>query len=570
MRFPAPPVIEALGDAALAVRWGDAIDADLNRSVHAAAARLRQGAPAWLLDVVPAYASLAVYFDGAAVSPTDVGAFVAARIGTGGETAQPASPGRPVVAIPVRYGGDDGPDLDDLAARCGQSPEAVIAAHAGGDYTVAMLGFSPGFPYLLGLDPALAAPRLATPRTLVPAGSVGIGGAQTGIYPDAGPGGWRLIGRTPLALFDPARDPPSLLQPGDRVRFESVAAWPDDRPPTRVAAAPAGPVIDVIAPGLQTTVQDRGRSGHRHLGVGIAGALDAYSARVANRLAGADDDAALLEIALVGPRLRFGAATRIAITGADIEARIGPHVVPGWRPVDVAAGSELVFGACRRGTRAYLAIAGGIGVPRVLGSTSTDLRGGFGGWHGRALRAGDALPFFDAASLAAGRRGDDAATPDAPRIARWWLDPTPDLDFDDARTIRVLPGRDATSPSDALCTTRWRVDARADRQGLRLDGAPLVPATHGERVSAPVAPGTVQLPPDGRPIVLLGEAQTIGGYPVIAHVIAADLPRLVQRRAGERVRFEPVDAGTATRIACGQRARLARMTLALERRARDA
>ena len=144
------------------------------------------------------------------------------------------------------------------------------------------------------------------------------------------------------------------------------------------------------------------------------------------------------------------------------------------------------------------------------------------------------------------------------------------MDFDPDRPIRLLAGREATAPVDALCATAWRVGAQGDRQGVRLDGPVLAAATAGERISEPVAPGTVQLPPDGRPIVLLGEAQTIGGYPRIAHVIAADLPRLVQRRAGETVRFETVDAGTATRIACGQRARLARMALALERRARDA
>jgi KipI family sensor histidine kinase inhibitor len=123
------------------------------------------------------------------------------------------------VEIPVRYGSEHGPDLAALAAHAGLGEDDVIARHCAGEYRVAMLGFSPGFPYLLGLDPLLAMPRLDTPRTRVAAGSVGIGGAQTGIYPQAGPGGWRIIGRTALALFDPLHDPPTLLAPGDRVRF---------------------------------------------------------------------------------------------------------------------------------------------------------------------------------------------------------------------------------------------------------------------------------------------------------------------------------------------------------------
>ena len=128
------------------------------------------------------------------------------------------------VEIPVVYGGDCGPDLDSAAAELGMTAEQLLQRHANGEYTVAMIGFAPGFPYLLGLDPALALPRLATPRTKVAAGSVGIGGAQTGIYPRESPGGWRLIGRTPLVLFDPAREPPALLAPGDRVRFVAVHA----------------------------------------------------------------------------------------------------------------------------------------------------------------------------------------------------------------------------------------------------------------------------------------------------------------------------------------------------------
>lgn len=221
------PTLEALGDGALLLRFGDAIDVATNARVQAAFARLRVQAPPWLQDVVPAYASLALVFDPARVpgasATATVRAWLQARLAeavTGDEPAPPVAGRR--VEIPVCYGGEHGPDLDDVAAACGLSRDDVVARHAQRDYPVAMLGFSPGFPYLLGLDPALATPRLATPRPRVPAGSVGIGGAQTGIYPDAGPGGWRLIGRTPQRLFDPARTPPTVLRPGDRVRFVPI------------------------------------------------------------------------------------------------------------------------------------------------------------------------------------------------------------------------------------------------------------------------------------------------------------------------------------------------------------
>jgi KipI family sensor histidine kinase inhibitor len=212
---------ETLADDAWLIHPADAGSAAAtNLAVHRFAARLRDTAPAWLRDVVPAYASLAVFFDPARIDPDAARAWIAAH-DTGGNLEAPASPPR-IVEIPVRYGGAFGEDLDAAAAELGMSADALAARHRDPLYTVAMIGFAPGFPYLSGLDPALALPRLATPRTRVPAGSVGIGGAQTGIYPRESPGGWRLIGRTPLTLFDPLRRSPSLLAPGDRVRFVAV------------------------------------------------------------------------------------------------------------------------------------------------------------------------------------------------------------------------------------------------------------------------------------------------------------------------------------------------------------
>lgn len=215
--------IEALGDRAL-LACLDAPDVETaNRRVHALRAAIEAKRPPWLQDLVPAYASLALVLDADAMeTPDPLGRardWLQDLLGRVGDTA--TAPGR-CIEIPVCYGGDFGPDLDDWARHGGFSPEEGIARHAAGDYRVAMLGFAPGFPYLMGLDPALAMPRLATPRPRIPAGSVGIGGGQTGVYPSAGPGGWRLLGRTPLRLFDPSGASPTLLAPGDRVRFLAI------------------------------------------------------------------------------------------------------------------------------------------------------------------------------------------------------------------------------------------------------------------------------------------------------------------------------------------------------------
>jgi KipI family sensor histidine kinase inhibitor len=216
--------IEPLGDQALLVRFGHRIDPDVNRQVHALAAALRASRPRWLRDLVPAYASLGVFVCDAdedtsvAAAERWIRSHIDALPALGSESDARSETGR-LIEIDVAYGGTAGPDLDDVARLCGLSPAAVIDRHAAVEYRVAMLGFAPGFPYLLGLDPALEVPRLAQPRRRVEAGSVAIGGAQTGIYPRPGPGGWRVIGRTAQLLFDAGRDPPSLLQPGDRVRF---------------------------------------------------------------------------------------------------------------------------------------------------------------------------------------------------------------------------------------------------------------------------------------------------------------------------------------------------------------
>jgi KipI family sensor histidine kinase inhibitor len=227
-RPPAPDelAIEPLGDGALLVRFGERIDAETNGWVHALADALRVRELPWLLDLVPAYAALALHFDAAAFDPReDAHAHAAQVLRAAWATSSCTQPhaGR-LVEIGVRYGGADGPDLAEVAQHAGLTVAEVVRRHAAPEYRVAMLGFAPGFPYLSGLDPALATPRLAQPRLRLEAGSVAIGGAQTGIYPQAGPGGWRVIGRTAARLFDPAREPASLLQPGDRVRFVAEPA----------------------------------------------------------------------------------------------------------------------------------------------------------------------------------------------------------------------------------------------------------------------------------------------------------------------------------------------------------
>lgn len=220
--------LEPMGDTAVVAMLGSGIDAGTLESVLNLADAITAAKRAGITDVVPAYATVTAFYDAAqfAESPGDaygaVCRFVQACAGAAG-TPPPARSPR-TMEIPVCYGGEHGPDLGDVAAHCGMGASEVISLHAGADYLVHAIGFTPGFPYLGGLPERLRTPRRDSPRSHVPAGSVGIGGSQTGVYPMESPGGWRIIGRTPVALFRPQAHPAALLRPGDRVRFKVVAA----------------------------------------------------------------------------------------------------------------------------------------------------------------------------------------------------------------------------------------------------------------------------------------------------------------------------------------------------------
>ena len=214
--------IEPLGDACLVVRLGTGIDAATSRAVAAVTASLATAALPGVVDLAPTFNTVAVVYDPLRACPGDLSAAILARLRSLEGAVPTTSTTGPIIEIPVSYGGDDGPDLAAVAAHTGRAPEEVVRLHTTADHVVGMIGFAPGFPYLIGLPAALSIPRRATPRTSVPAGSVAIAERQTGIYPRTGPGGWHVIGRTPRAMFDPHRDPPALLRAGDRVRFVPV------------------------------------------------------------------------------------------------------------------------------------------------------------------------------------------------------------------------------------------------------------------------------------------------------------------------------------------------------------
>ncbi len=322
--------------------------------------------------------------------------------------------------------------------------------------------------------------------------------------------------------------------------------------------------ITVLSPGFLTTVQDDGRNGFRSAGVSSGGALDAHALHVANLVVGNEPSAAGVEITLGGLRCRFNDTRVIAWCGGRFEVRIGDTAVPAGRAVVVRAGDELTIDRPEIGCRAWLAISGGIDVPQVLASRSTDLRANFGGFGGRGLQSSDVLQLGPATP-------QQQDMHDAGGAAEWsasaaWSSP--------ARrnpVLRVMRGGEWLS-FDAevravLLRERYTVTAQADRMGVRLEG----PALHyggPELVSEAVAAGAIQVPPSGHPIILLPDCQTIGGYPKLAHVITVDLPIAAQLRAGDGVRFELVRLAEAHQLLLDREKELAffRAAIAMRRR----
>lgn len=464
------------------------------------------------------------------------------------------------ITIPFCIGAEYSPDLGDVAAACGMSTSEVIERFTSSTFTAAYIGFAPGFAYLDGLSPSLRIERLESPRTRVPAGSVAIAGNRAGIYPFEMPGGWRILGRTPLKMFDPTREHPSLIRSGERVRFVQIDRAEFERlsalelaAASRPASNAVAPALRIVHPGAHSSIQDLGRPGHGDIGVPISGSMDTRSLIIANRLLGNPDTAAAIECAVGGLTVEFMRDASLAFGGADVAATLTSasgvmHEIPPCRALSVRLGERVRFGVARTGHRIILALGGGIDVAPVLGSRSTLALAGFGGHEGRALRAGDQLS--TGSHIGAARAS--ALPPGFISSLRFSLD---------RRVLRAMRDSEADPAlARAFFATTFRVMPRSDRSGVRLDpGGPLVPtelahaALSRSLVSRVVGPGTIQCPSASEAIALTADGPTTGGYAVVACVAAVDLPALGQVRPGEFVRFEEVSEAEADTLLASQR-----------------
>ena len=412
-----------------------------------------------------------------------------------------------LIEIPVDYNGED---LNDVARMLGITREEVVRRHTGSEYTVAFTGFAPGFAYLTGGDATLNVPRRTTPRTRIPAGAVGLAGAFSGVYPQASPGGWQIIGITAVPMWDLGRDVPALLQPGFRVRFvdQAARAASSDGPTSTTSASvtsskpdanslAAGPAtadraapshrsaLEILATGVQALFQDTGRHGQAGQGVSASGAMDRGALRAANRLVGNPSDAACVEIADGGFELICRGDAVVAFTGADAPLRLTSADgrvldVPGWAAIALFDGDRLHLGAPRAGIRSYLAVRGGFDIAPVLGSRATDTLARVGP---PVLAVGNLLPIgaVVCGAIVGAPEEPPADLPSTAEVVVLDVVMGPRTDWFTPEAVALLVGQ------------VWRVSPQSNRVGLRLAGdASLARAITGELPSEGTALGALQ------------------------------------------------------------------------------
>lgn len=497
-------------------------------------------------ELVPAARTILVTFYPGIVSAKEIAANVRARNLTARQASNPT-----LVEVPVYY---VGPDLQEVADMLGVSPQEVIRRHTESEYMVAFTGFAPGFAYMTGGHPSFDIPRKKVPRTRLPAGAVGLAGTFSGVYPHASPGGWQIIGVTPMPMWDIMRDPPSVMQPGFRVRFADAGLLPEGVDIDHVqeharqqalnqATAQKGAKqadesetcasLEVLATGIQTVFQDLGRFGQAKQGVSASGAMDHNALKTANRLVGNESGAACLESVYGGLKVRAHGHAEVAVTGASSSITLtAPQgrswLVAAYEPIALNDGDQLAIGTPAEGIRTYMAVRGGFAIPPVLGSCATDTLAHVGP---APLAAGDRLlvkPVAQGAIV-----GD----------AQERLYALPKADAVVTLDIVLGPRTDWFTPQalETLCNQFWHVTPQSNRVGIRLSGdVPLERCNHNELPSEGTALGAIQVPSSGQPVLFLADHPLTGGYPVIACVASYHIDLAGQIPVNAQIRFCPI------------------------------
>lgn len=429
----------------------------------------------------------------------------------------PAARATETVELPVIY---DGEDLADVARLMDLSVPEVIAAHQAATWQVAFCGFAPGFAYMTCDDPRFDLPRRSSPRTRIPAGSVALAGRFCGIYPQETPGGWQLIGRTEVPMWDLSRDPPALLRPGVRCRFieggaklHPVAAVPQSHPDQG---------LRITATAFPLVFQDDGRAGQGGQGVSASGALDMGALHRANRALGNPPGTPALEITLGPVRLLADEPMVLALAGAAVAQVAGQTIAPG-AAFALDAGDEVRIDPPQAGMRSYLALRGGYEVAPVLGSAATDTLAFVGP---EALKSGAVIAPAHRPAAAVGQPEAQPALPKPGDLVEL--------------PVTLGPRADWFTPEmvSHFLTQEWLVTPQSSRVGIRLSGEqPMTRPDANELPSEGTETGAIQIPHSGQPVLFLADHPLTGGYPVIATLLPQALDLAGQIPPGARIRF---------------------------------
>lgn len=312
--------------------------------------------------------------------------------------------------------------------------------------------------------------------------------------------------------------------------------------------------FSIIRAGLLDTIQDLGRNGYGDWGINTGGAMDRYAAQVANLLVGNCEKEAVIEIHFPGPQILFEQNTLIAITGGDFSPMVNDEVIPRWQPVVVRKNTILHFPSLQQGGRCYISVHGGFCMKKWLNSYSTNLKAATGGWGGQPLKKGDELPFKENTIYFAGLLKEESNF----EILPWRVNTEKLYRF--PHEIGFIPGKEWQSLSaasrDSFLENNFLIHPSSDRMGYQLKGSPMLLEKEEELISSAVSFGTVQLLPDGQLVVLMADHQTTGGYPRIAHVVSAHLPKLAQLRPSDCIQFKMMDNGSAEELLMAQKKEL--------------
>lgn len=522
--------IKPMGDRSVIVYFEEKISEEVSKKVHTLREKIKEKRIKGVYSLVPGYSTLTIHYD-PLVIPYEIILDKLKDIDIDLGTIYHRD--TKVVKIPVLYGDEWGIDLSYVAKYNNISEDDVIKIHSGKEYLVYMLGFAPGFTYLGELDQRIATPRLESPRLKVPAGSVGIAGRQTGIYAVSTPGGWRIIGRTPYKFFTPYRKPYTLLKSGDRVKFYPISRREfeelsqKEKIEEKEVKIEGKEIFEVKSPGPFTIVVDKGRYGYEDIGLSPGGPMDDVSYKLSNKLIGNPEDAPSLEVVMGGLVLNVKKETMVSFVGGDFDIFINNTKVNVNDKYLVRSGDTIKIKNSKRGIRLYISIPGGINVPYVMGSASTDVKAGIGGIDGRPLKSGDIL------------YGKVSSDTDLGYIIKDFQA------FEEPILLRTIPGPNLENfkkeDIELFYNSIYRITNHADRMGYRLEGPKVGHSSKGAGIiSEGVVPGAIQVPGEGYPIVMMKDAQPLGGYAKIGTIISPDLRKLGQAYPGCKIRFIPI------------------------------